>query len=1001
MKYLKSFIFLSCFSLIAFSLFANDININDKGAIIHGFKLKIIEEIKDINSTVRLFEHKQTKARLVYISNDDKNKFFSITFKTLPENNKGVAHILEHSVLRGSKKYPVKSIAGELRKGSLSTFINAMTYSDHTSYPVASMNDTEFKNMMTVYLDTVFHPLALENENIFLQEGWRYLLDDQNNKLSYNGIVYNEMKGAMSDPKRQLFTDNFKHLYSGTIYANESGGLPKDIPNLSYKEFKNFHEKYYHPSNSYIFLYGNGDIANHLSIINDLYLSKFDKKKVNSKIKMNLDYNSFKNITEYYPINKSMPTKDNTFLSLGYLIDDNLDAEDYYGLVILSYLLCNSESSPLRKAFTDAKIGKDMFATAFYEFKNPSFFIVSKNANPEDKELFLKLVNSTLTDLYKNGIDEKLLDAAINAFQFSKKSEISDNTQIGLSYMDSCLSTWLFGKDPFMTLRIEKVFNKIKQLSKKAYFEKLIKKYFIKNKKKVLLSLIPKQGLNEELELKEKNKLEKILKNLNKEEISKIKKQTSDLKKYQETKDSPEALASIPRISISDIDKETEIIPQEIKDLPGTKVLFHPIFTNNIGYVDFLIDASTLPKDLIHYGIFYLSILGQIDTINSSYIDFNNKADTYTGGIYSYLKVFTQNESIEEFTPKIRFGTSFLIENIDKAFALLKEYALMAKIEDKARIKALLKEKISGLESGISRGAINFGINKLVGNICPGMKYVDKYDLYGFYVFAKNLLENYDKNADEVINKLNKVSKLIFHKNNLLISVTSDNKSYTLFEKNIKAVLKDLPLIKAKKEKLALTGQSKNYGLIIPSNVQYVMQAGNIKKHGFMPNGHLDVLINILKNDYLYEKIRVLGGAYGSVLDYDRNGVIFLFSYRDPHILKTYETYKGIDDYMNFLDLSETELQNYIISTISSEDQPLSPSQKGRKATAMYLKGESFNENQKYRDEIISTKLNDLKSFKGLFKNINNENLILTIGGEAKINENAKLFDEIIYLMGK
>jgi len=624
------------------------------GKMYNGFKLLEESTINEINSKALLFQHEETGARLLKLENEDDNKVFSIAFRTPPKNSTGVAHILEHSVLCGSRKFPTKEPFVELIKGSLNTFLNAMTFADKTMYPVASRNKKDFFNLMDVYLDAVFYPNIYNYPQIFMQEGWHYELEDKNSDITYKGVVYNEMKGAYSSPESILMRKISESLFPNTTYGVESGGDPDFIPELSYEEFIDFHKKYYHPSNSYIFLYGDGDVLEELKFIQDNYLKDFHRLNIDSSIKIQPSFPKMREMTVDYPISPNEKEEDKTFLSLNFAVGKSTDKELYLAFDILEHLLLETPAAPLKKALIGANIGKDVFGIFDSSILQPSFSVVVKNSNEDKKDEFKQVVFNTLKDLVENGIDKKLIESSINIKEFALREADFGGYPTGLIYGIKCMDSWLYDGNPFMHLNYEPQLEKVKEALRSNYFERLIKEYILNNNHSSLLIVKPKKGLGEEKEEQLKKNLKSYKEKLSEKEINNLIEETTKLKERQTTSDSPESLKKIPLLSIDDIERNTEELPLELGEESGIKILKHNIFTNKIAYINLYFNTTVVPQELIPYVGLLSSVLGKVSTKKYSYEELSNEVNIHTGGIYYTATAYSDSKELDGFVPMLK-----------------------------------------------------------------------------------------------------------------------------------------------------------------------------------------------------------------------------------------------------------------------------------------------------------------------------------------------------------
>lgn len=961
----------------------------------NGFKLLERKHISEINSNGMIFEHKKSGARLFYLENDDDNKVFAISFRTPPEDSKGTPHILEHSVLCGSKKFPVKEPFVELVKGSLNTFLNAFTFPDKTMYPVASTNDKDFSNLMDVYLDAVFYPNIYNTPEIMMQEGWHYELEDKKAPISYKGVVYNEMKGAFSAPESILFRKISESLFPDTQYGLESGGDPYVIPTLTQEQFINFHKKYYHPSNSYIYLYGKMDILDRLNFLNESYLKNFDRQDVDSKIDLQVPFDHQKQVTIKYPILANEKEEDKTFLSMNFVTGKATDPELYLAFDILEHLLLEMPSSPLKRAIIDAKIGKDVFGGFESSMLQTIFMIVVKNSNDDKIEEFKKVVIDSLKKLVKDGIDKKLIEAAINVKEFGLREANYQGYPKGLVYGMKSMDSWLYDGKPWTHLAYEATLAKIKSALTTPYFENLIEKYILNNEHSSILIVEPEKGLLEKKENEIKEKLQKFKDSLSEEQIDELIKNTKNLKKRQSTPDSPENLEKIPLISIKDIDpkaKKLELIEEEEC---GVKVLYHPVFTNKIAYANLYFDTSNVRQELIPYISLLSTVLGKINTKNYKYEDLSKDVDIYTGGIRYSAEAFSKNESVQEFYPKFVVKSKVLVENLPKLVELIEEIIKKSKFDDHNRIKEIIEETKSRMEMIIFASGHIVTANHLLSYFSNVGKYQDIVNGLGFYNFIVDLDKNFEQKSKDISDNLSEVAKSIFNKNNLITSITLDEENYAKHKQCLNPLYNDLDSRKVDYRKYEFELKPKNEGLMTSGKVQYVSKAYNFIDLGYKYSGSLQVLKVIANYTYLWNKVRVQGGAYGCFSSFQRNGNMFFASYRDPNLKDTLKVYDDAGKFIKNFDAGEREMRKYIIGATSDLDYPLTPSMQGERATENYMKGIKYEDVQKEREDVLNTDVKQIREYGNLIEDAMKKNYICVLGNEDKIKQDKDLFNEL------
>ncbi|MCB2293833.1 insulinase family protein [Clostridium algoriphilum] len=969
---------------------AEDLTIGDK---ISGFKLESKKWIADIHSTAMIFKHNKSGSRLIYLQNEDENKVFSISFRTPVHDNTGVNHIIEHSVLCGSKKYPVKDPFLIMTKQSLSTFINAFTGPDFTMYPVASKNEKDFNNLMSVYMDAVFYPNITKDPKILKQEGWHYEVNSKTGELNYNGIVYNEMKGNNSSPQALLTNSINQSLFSDNSYNYESGGNPDNIPDLTYDMFIKTYKKYYVPSNSSIYLYGKLDIKHTLKFMNDKYLSKSKKTTVDSEIKSQKKFTQNVEKTALYPVSIKASTANMTYLSSNYVIDKVTDVENVLGFQILQEILLNTKSSPLRKALFDRGIGADIYASFDQSTKQPTFSIIATNANESEKCEFKKLVDDSLKQVVKKGFDKELVNSVFTAVELSLRTQNSDANR-GMNYMSAALNCWNYDKNPVEYLEITPALNKIKSQLSNRYFEKLVQKYMLENKHNSLVVLKPSNGLNEAKEEKLKKKLAGYKKSLTKDELAKIKTDTADLKKWQGSKDSKKKLSKVPSLLRKDINLKAEKIPIIEKEDGAIKILSHPIFTNGITYSNLYFDSSKVPQDKVLYLKLLANVLGNVNTKKYNIAQLSNIMMKNTGGISFKSTAFKSNTNSDEYDPKMSVSINALNSTLPKAFEILNEITNNTKFDDENRMKSLIRNLRVSYEAMFVNGGNTLATNRTLSYLSNGGKYKDL-DYLPYYNFICDLDDNFDVKHNEIFKNLNDVREIVFNKEGLVVSYTGDEKDYKNFITIFNKFGKQIKDKKLSKQKYIFDYSNKNEAFVIPSQVQYVVKAGNFKKEGYNYNGHMKVIENILNSDYLWPELRIKGGAYGGAMSFTRDEVIF-YSYRDPNLKETLNTFNQVVNYLRNFKASEKEMANYIIGTIGSMDNLTSPYAIGVLGDSMYFSGTTQDDIQKLRNEVLSTTADDIKNAANLLEDVIKQNLHCVVGSETKINENKILFNKII-----
>ncbi len=960
---------------------------------------KVIEkrEIKDLNSMSYLLEHKKTGARVALLSNDDDNKVFYIGFRTPPTDSTGVPHIIEHSVLCGSREFPVKDPFVELVKGSLNTFLNAMTYSDKTVYPVASCNDKDFQNLMHVYLDAVFYPNIYKEEKIFRQEGWHYEMESADEPLTLNGVVYNEMKGAFSSPDDVHDREVLNSLYPDTAYGVESGGDPKVIPELSYEEFLDFHGRYYHPSNSYIYLYGDMDMAEKLIWMDEHYLSKFDRIEIDSHVALQKPFEQPVTICKDYPIMEGESLEDNTYLSYNAVVGTSLDKELYYAMQIIDYAVCSAAGAPLKLALIHKNIGTEVYSVYENGIYQPYFSIVAKNANDSQKDEFVSTIEEELVRIVKDGLDKKALLAGLNYYEFKYREADFGSYPKGLMYGLQMFDSWLYDdKMAFDMIEANDVFKTLREKIDTDYYEQLVDQYLIHNNHKTVVVVSPKEGLTAKEEKELADKLQAYKATLSEEEIQKIVDDTHALHAYQDAEEAPENLAKIPMLTREDMKKEAEGFVNEVREIEDTKVLFHNIYTNGIGYIRLIFDVSNVPADLFAYVGILKNVLGYVDTKNYNYGELYNETNIHTGGIYTAVSTYVNARNLEEYKITFEVKTKAMYEELENAFGLLSEIMTTSSLEDENRILEIVAEMKSRMQgnmtsAGHSLAAIRAmsyfsetaAVSEMVSGI-PCLRLLEKIEA------------DFDGNKKELIEKLGELARCIFRPENLMVDFTASEEGYEKLKPLVPVLKNSLFTETVRKEHFAVELTKKNEGFETSAQIQYVGRAGNYRTDGKLSyTGALRVLKVILGYEYLWTNVRVKGGAYGCMCNFGKSGDSYFVSYRDPNLKKTMETFEKTGDYLRGFTADERTMTKYIIGAVSDLDIPMNPSAKGSRSSSAYLTNLTFEEVQKERDELLACTQEDIRVLADYMDTIMKNEAVCVVGNGQAIEENKDMFGTI------
>lgn len=966
------------------------------GMMVHGFQVDRAVYVKELDSQAYEMRHVQSGARLLYIQNEDDNKVFSISFRTTPTDSTGVPHICEHSTLCGSRKFPLKEPFVELVKGSLNTFLNAMTFPDKTMYPVASRNAIDFKNLMDVYLDAVFFPNMLKDKEVLMQEGWHYEMASADSPLTYSGVVYNEMKGVFSSPDAQLERHVMDNLFPDTTYGVESGGDPDCIPQLTQEAFAAFHAKYYHPANSYIFLYGDMDIDSTLAFINDEYLSHFHVEPIDSAIARQIPTGSV--IKSYpYGIANDEKTAHKTLHSLTYVVDDAIDTTLGLAFKVLTYVLLQSPAAPLKKALVDAGVGKDISGDFQDGLLQPLWSIAVNGSDPEEQEKILPVVRQVLEDMVAHGIDKTMLEGALNRVEFTLREADFAGRPKGLIYGIRCMDTWLYDKDPLEPLRYEDALKTLRTGMKNGYYEHILQKYILDNPYFALVSLVPQPGLTEEHDKAMAEKLAAYKATLSAADIEQIMAATQALKKRQATPDSPEALLTIPTLSRSDLEQKAESIVMHEEDAAGIHICHVPDFTNGITYLNAYFDLHGMTAEDIPYVYLLSDLLGDLDTKEHSYMEIASLIDLHTGGIDSTVSAFSDRTDNKKYMPVFKLKTKVLSQNLDKAISLLKEISLDTVFTNTDRLVELIEETKAGWDMDAFRRGHTIIMHRVLSYVSPVEAFCDAGEL-SYYEFISRIAAQIRENSAAVAARLEQTMKKIFTRTAMTLEITSDEDDKNNAVSLLPTWTQALPTGEKQTSLCQFALTQKNEGIMTSGKVQYVAKGGNFRDHGYAYTGSLMVLDTILQYGYLWTKIRVQGGAYGAFTRFYDNGDMVLCSYRDPNLGHSIDAYNALADYLDDFNVSDREMTKYVIGTLSRIDIPLTPSLRGDKAMNRYFTGTTQEAAQARRDQLLQTTAADIRALAPLIRAVMKDNNVCVMGNEAKIRQEANWFGQLISL---
>lgn len=952
--------------------------------------------VEDVQSDGFILRHKKSGARIAILSNNDDNKVFYIGFRTPPEDETGVPHIIEHTTLCGSKKFPVKDPFIELAKGSLNTFLNAMTYPDKTVYPVASCNDQDFKNLMDVYLDAVFNPNITKYEEIFKQEGWHYELTGKDDELKINGVVYNEMKGAYSSPDEVLSSQIYRSLFPDNTYSKDSGGNPEYIPKLTYEAYLDFYHKYYHPSNSYIYLYGDMDVVERLEWLDKEYLSLYDYKKVNSEINKQPAFDEIKNVEAEYSITMDDSQENKTYLSYNRVVGDSLDEMLYQAFDVLDYALVSSPGAPVKQALIDAGIGDDVYGSYDAGILQPVFSFVAKNANASQADEFESIIENTLKEVVKTGINKEALLAGINSSEFKFREADFGQFPKGLLFGLNCLDSWLFDDmKPFIHLECLGTFAKLRKAVDTDYFEKLIQEYLLDNTHGSSVTVKPKRGLGNEREEALAKELSDYKASLSDEEIDKLIEETEHLKKYQEEPSSDEDLRKLPMLTRADMKKEAMPFSNIEDTLSDVKVVRHDIESNGIDYISFLFDAGDFAQSELGYLGFFTNALGLVSTENYSYTDLANATNIYTGGISTGTASHPDIKDRNNFVFKFEVKLKVLEKNLDKALELMEQMLLSSDFTDTKRLGEIVAQIKARLQANLSSSGHLVAAMRSMSSFSRYALYQDELKGIAFYRSICRIEKELFESPESVSDKLAAIAKKLFARNRMLISFTGNSEAYGNAKLSLEKVIAGFNKMSAIGNQAEVHFNTAKEAFIDASQIQYVAKTGDFICEGYEYTGALRLLRIILSYDYLWINVRVKGGAYGCMNTFLRSGESYFVSYRDPNLSDTLDVYDRIPEYIKSFSPDERDMTKYIIGTFSALDTPMNPEAKGSRSMSAYLEGITYEQIQKERNEILNAQPENIRRLADLVEAVLKKDSICVIGNENMIKESAGLFENV------
>ena len=950
------------------------------------FELVRDQPIPELETAARLFRHRRTGAEVLSLNNRDENKSFAVTFRTLPSDDTGVAHILEHSVLSGSRKYPVKELFMELLKGSCATFINAMTFPDKTCYPVASTNLKDFYNLVDVYFDVVFNPL-LESHTLE-QEGWHFELEGPNAPLSYKGVVFNEMKGAYSQQDAHIGEQVTRALLPNTIYANSSGGDPRHIPELSHAQWREFHHRFYHPSNARICFWGNDPEETRLRIVDEA-LKPFGRQPVSGTIALQSRFTAPRRSSGPVPAAAVDAQDGKGAVSIGWLLSNGDDTPEVrIAIRVLKEILVGSPVSALRKTLLDSGLGEDLISGADWdEMRQPVFVTGLKGVRETNRDRVEPLVLETLERLVRSGIDPAAVDAALNTIEFALRE--NGTWARGLGTILRSFETWLYDGDPIAALAFEQPLAAVRArlTENPRYLEKIIEQHLLTNPHRSMMWHAPDAELLARQEVEEKGRLAKIRSGLGDEELQKITDKRLELKRRQETPNSPAALAKLPILRLADLDRKNSVIPRELMSLGGRAVLHNDLSTNGIAYVDIGFDLRTLSADELAYVPVLARALTELGTDKEDEVTFAHRIARHTGGIEPRAFALTKIDARSTAAWLVLRGKA-TVAKASELTAIFRDLLLSARLDQRERLHRLVLEEKAGLEANLSpRGSYYCGLRLKAAANEAGFANEQMYGVSQL-AFLRELAAGTETDWPTVLARLTAIRSKLIVRSSAIANVTVDAKAWVPLRGDIEELLTCLPAGTHTPTTWQPLTRARNEGLVVPTQVNYVAKGTGIFDFAARPNGAALAVCRWLSLAWLIPKIREQGGAYGASLDLERHsGYLALTSYRDPNLLETLATYDGTAAFLHTLELGDGDLTRSIIGALNGIDPYQLPGAKGFTSLTRYLSGQTEADRQQLRDELFATTAADFRNFADVMDGVRDRGHIVIMGAEEALSE--------------
>lgn len=967
------------------------------GDVVNGFALQREEFVKEIGSVTRLWVHQRTGTELLSVSNDDENKTFGVVLRTPPNDSTGVPHILEHSVLCGSDKYPVKEPFVELIKSSLNTFLNAFTYPDKTCYPVASCNERDFYNLVDVYMDAVFHPRL--TPDTLAQEGHHLELEEKGADVSIKGVVYNEMKGAYSSSDRVLAELSQRMLFPDTTYGVESGGHPRDIPDLTWEQFKGFYDQYYHPSNARMWFYGD-DVEEKRLAKADSFLKEFERLDVKSSVGLQKPWTEPKEFEFTYDAGSGADLSKKYMATVNWLLNppvDQMEPAELLSLSVLNHILLSMSASPLRKALTDSQLGEDVVGGGLEtDLRQMTFSVGLKGMTQDSVSKMEKVVFAVLEDVKKNGFAKGMIDASLNTIEFRLRENNTGSFPKGLALMLRSMTTWLHDADPLLPLKFEAAVENLRaRLDRnEPVFQECVSKYILSNPHRATVTLKPDPEFAKKEDAAESARISKATSGFNDKDFERIISETQRLKAQQAAHDDPTDLAKIPTLTRADLDKKVRTVAYDRHDDKGVTILHHPLNTSGVVYVDMTLDMSHVPTELLPLMSLFAGALTELGTTKQDFVSLQQKIGAETGGVRASTMV-SQMYSADGNGPAIAKMTmrgKGMVSQVPALFDLFGEILMDVDINNKDRVRQLLIEERAGIESGLAGSGHSVAGGRLGAMFRTTMWADEQMGGVDFLKAVRKLIDRIENEWDSVVADLRTIQQLVVSRESMMVNITTTGSDFSRVKPALSSFLDRLPE-KAAGDKASwiLTPTllpRMNEGLIVPSSVNYVGKAANLRDLGFKPKGGHSLASKHLGTSYLWDTVRVQGGAYGGFCRLDtRSGMFMYLSYRDPNVTGTLESYDGAPDFLSKVKLSSEDMTKSVIGMIGSMDSYQLPDTKGFASALRFLIGETDEIRQEKRDEVLGASIKDFRELGEALEVVRKEGTVVVVGGEDALKK--------------